>query len=457
MNMVRRHYLVLLSVILFLLIKIHGVGIRLSDTNVYFYIGQELLKHETLYKDIFFTDLPLLPYIHALYVFLVGHNLVWFYFTATIEAIICSLFVYRISYEKTKHPALSSAVSTLYMFSFITLSTSDYQTGVFTASMFALLSYWNFVKRKYLWSGCAAALMLCTKAYFLPIVAVMGIVLMVKDGKHLFRFLAAFMVTCLVILLPFLAVAREQIYQYIVQYNITRTPGISKINLFRFFVSHDGVLSLLFLISVIRIRHKLFFGLLSFFTFFLILFYSDPYYLYLNIFTPFLCLSIADVLLPLEKQFLSFKRFLYIVIGAVACINILWYMNTYQDVGRIDTIDEIVTDVTNIHPQSIYATQSIGPAIAYLTHTPLLNNIIDTNANFYRKKILDSTTLTKEAVAQKSLIISLGAIYPEHGVNKPVVDEIFNADILNSHCQVIKSYPVRSEGLENRIVLLKCQ
>ena len=257
--------------------------------------------------------------------------------------------------------------------------------------------------------------------------------------------------------MPFLITAREQIYTYIIQYNLTRTPGVSKSNLFNFFISHDIILSLLFLITLIRIRTNMFFGFVSIFTFLLILFFSDPYYLYLNIFTSFLCLSMTDIFLSIEKQFGTFNKYIVIVAIAIAAINIVWYMNTFQDVARIDNINEIVADVSNIHPQSIYATQSIGPAIAYLAHIPMLNNIIDTNANFYRKMILDSTTLTKEAVAQKSLIISLGAIYPAYGVNKPVTDEIFDINLLANHCPVVKMYPVRAEGLENRIVLLQCK
>lgn len=163
---------------LFLLLKVTNLGIRLSDTNIYFYTGYALLQGKVLYRDIFFTNFPLLPYASSLYYLLTFKQLSLFYFTAAIEAAITGFLLYQIVLKQTKQQLLATLSAAMYLFSFLLLATSEHQTGVFLASVFAVTSYYFFTEKRFLLTGIFIALALLTKAYFLPIFATYIIVLL---------------------------------------------------------------------------------------------------------------------------------------------------------------------------------------------------------------------------------------------------------------------------------------
>src|SRR3989338_5346813 len=132
----------------FFLLKLTNIGIWLSDTNIYFYTGYQLLQGKVLYRDIFFTNFPLLPYISSLYFLLTAGNLPLFFFTASIEAIFVGFMIYIIVLKENNSKLLALLASSVYLYSFIVLTTSNHQTGVFIASLFAVLSYLFFIKQK---------------------------------------------------------------------------------------------------------------------------------------------------------------------------------------------------------------------------------------------------------------------------------------------------------------------
>ena len=82
---------------IFLKIKLAYTAINFfTDTEIYFYTAYKLIHGQMLYKDIFFTNLPLFPYISAIYLFLTGGNIYGFYFTSSIEAVLVAVFIYKI-------------------------------------------------------------------------------------------------------------------------------------------------------------------------------------------------------------------------------------------------------------------------------------------------------------------------------------------------------------------------
>ena len=52
----KRYFPLFIITSIFLLLKLTNLGIRMSDTNIYFYTAYELLQGKILYKDIFFTN-----------------------------------------------------------------------------------------------------------------------------------------------------------------------------------------------------------------------------------------------------------------------------------------------------------------------------------------------------------------------------------------------------------------
>src|SRR3990167_11294080 len=110
----------------FFLLKLTNIGIWLSDTNIYFYTAYQLLQGKVLYRDIFFTNFPVLPYISMIYFYIVGKSLSWYYITAAIEASIVSFLLFYLILQKTKEKLIALTTSLLYLFSFIILATTDH-------------------------------------------------------------------------------------------------------------------------------------------------------------------------------------------------------------------------------------------------------------------------------------------------------------------------------------------
>ena len=131
-------FLLLMSIIFFLLIKFAHLSVRLSDANIYFYHGYKLLTPQLLYKDALFFNLPLFAYVSSIYYLITSGDILMFYATALLEVAIITFLTFFIVYTKTKSYTISVISSLLYMFSSVVLVTSDHQTGVFTASIFVL-------------------------------------------------------------------------------------------------------------------------------------------------------------------------------------------------------------------------------------------------------------------------------------------------------------------------------
>lgn len=442
---------------LFLLIKLPNVGIRLSDSNIYFYSAYQLFLGKMLYKDIFFTNFPLFPYISVLYFLILGKNLALYYITPLIEVLLVSIVIAKIIYTETKNTFLTIVSICSYLFSFIILTTTDHQTGVFIASLFAIVSYYSYTKNRFFFSGFFIGLTLMTKAYFLPVFLALVLTMIVKRQKKTVGFLISFLITILLVLSPSFLYARGELITDIINYSLVRTQGISKENILWFFVQHDLLLTSCFVYSLATIKKRPFFGFLSLFGILFILFYKDIYYLYLNFFVPFLVLTIPSLLMGIQKKFLV-QKFVLPTIIFIACIyNIALYTTTYRTLQKIDNMDDLVKKITSEHPDFLYGINAITPAFAYLSNTPLLKNIVDTNDNIYRKGFLHANRLTSEALKKKTIFIALGASYPQQNIAVDIVSEVIDKKQLQRmHCRLLTSYPVVTEGLENRLNIISC-
>ncbi|HLL60707.1 MAG TPA: glycosyltransferase family 39 protein, partial [Candidatus Nitrosocosmicus sp.] len=269
------HIIFLFLTSLFLIVlKAGHAGIRLSDTNIYFYTSWLILHGKLLYKDIFFTNLPVFPYISALYVFLLG-NLEWYYLTATLEVIIVGLLIYFITKKRFKDKRnVALTCSFLYIFSFITLSTSDHQSGVFLSSILAMASYFFYIEKRYLLLGISLGITLTIKAYLLPIIIAFFLFLAIKESKNMLISLVSFLITIIIVLTPFVILAGPEFKTNILQYSLVRLPGLSKINIILFFIKHDFALFFLIIFNVLNIKRNLLFFLITLFCAVFILLYQ---------------------------------------------------------------------------------------------------------------------------------------------------------------------------------------
>ncbi|CAN5148862.1 hypothetical protein BH11PAT1_BH11PAT1_0570 [soil metagenome] len=452
----KQYWPLIIIITLFLLLKLSSLGIRMSDTNIYFYTAYQMLQGKVLYKDIFFTNFPLLPYVSVCYYFFFGKSLTAYFFTSCLEASAVAGILYYLAINKTKSLLIATLTAMVYLFSFIVLSTSDHQTGVFLASLFALLSYFFFEKKHYVLTGCFVALALLTKAYFLPILASYGVFLLIRQRKTFLPFCLGLIVTSGIILLPILIFARNDFFKDVFLYSLTRSQGLSKTNILWFFATHDILFFVMFMTALTQIKKQLFFALFCFFSLAFIIFYQDIYFLYLNFTIPFLCLFFAffyhDSLTKLQIQ----KMVIPSLIVLLLVYNLFTYLTGFRNIQTFTQLDTMVTKIKEINPPALYGTNDTTPALSYLTGIPLLNGIVDTNENIFRKGYLNNKTLTKDALSQHALFVGHGVYYPEENLNQPLINEIFDLTQMQGKCKIEGSYPIVSEGMTNRITLVAC-
>lgn len=445
----------LIGPLIFFVFKAANSGIRFSDTNVYFYTAQELLKNHLLYKDVFFTNLPLFPYISAFYSIIIGNKLNLYYLTAAIECAITSLLLFYYAHKKSKNILTAIMVQTIYLFSFIILSTSDHQTGVFLASLFSVIAFLLLDKRWYFFSGLFLGLMVVSKAYYLPVGC--GIILysFLCHRNESFKLLMGFFISISICILPVIILTPKNFIQDVFQYSLFRSQGVNKINLFIFFISHDLILACLFIYSFLNYKKNLLLFFIILFSALTVLFYKDVYYLYLNMMVPFLTLSFMDLV-----QILTRKKTaaIGIFIGAGTCLLIgtVVYVNRYASLQKITNIDDYIEVIQKEKPRYLYGTMEITPALAYLANIPLLNNIVDTNENLFNSHKLNATILTKQAINSKTIIVSKGVFYPAENIINPLMTSAIDSSQVKEYCSQLQRYPITSEGVINAIFLFKC-
>lgn len=451
-----RHWILCVAPLIFLLFKLFTTSIRLSDTNVYFYTAYQILQGKLLYTDIFFTNFPIFPYLSAIYLTIFGENILAYYFSSSVEIAITAVFIYTIIYYQWKNKIHAITGQCVYLFSFIILATSDHQSGVFAASLFAVISYFFFQRKKYLLTGCFVALAVLTKAYFLPLAATYGCYILLRERHNLIKFIGGGSVATLIILSPFLLFAREGLISNVFEYSLTRGAGTSKGQVFQFFIFRDFLLFSLLTLNLFLWKKHLFFTLFSVFSLLFILLYQDIYYLYLNNMVPLLVVSFPIYQHMITKKMNLQKMVIASFVTIILVFNSIVYLSQYRTLQTVTNFETLVQKIQTTQPDYLYGANDLTTLLAYTSETPTLNNLVDTNGNIFRKGILDAKDLTQQAITNKTILVVHGASYPHYGIEDPILDEIVIKDEVLEHCHIIHSHPVYAEGITNRINLFQC-
>ncbi len=451
-------FIPLLSFLLiFFAAKVTNLGIRLSDTNIYFNIAYQIIHGKILYKDLFFSNFPLFAYISSFYYFVTGGNINLFYLTSIIEIGVITFFIYLMVYNSTKNNLISIISSLLYMLSFMVLSTSDHQTGVFTASLFAVLGFFLFQKNKFFMSGILIALALLTKAYFISILLSFLTIFLINRGwKKLFRFSIGFIITLAIVLLPSLIIAPRQFFNDIFGFSLMRPIGISKTEVGWFFITKDFVLFVLLIFNLLNFKKNKLFAALSFWGLAFFVYYQDAYYLYLNFIVPFLCISLYEFFEFAKNKLGIQKLVIPTIIVIFLAFNLFIYLSSYKNLQKVNDIDTIISTIKKEKPSYLYGVNDITPALLILTKIPPLGDINDAHEYFFTKGLYDKEILTRDAISSKTIIIAHGANYPEANVKQDILDGIFDKEKIYKACKVLLSVPVQAEGAANRINFFKC-
>jgi len=445
----------ILCAFIFIFIKLTGMGVRLSDTNIYFLTAEGILSGKVLYKDIFFTNFPIIPYMASFYFLISGGNLLFYYFTAVIEIIITSGFIYYLSFKESSSRLVASSALTLYLYSFMILSTSSHQSGVFLAALFGVLSYFFFKRNNFYLIGMFTALALLTKAYSIPLLFSYLILFSLCNRKALLKFTLGGIITATIVMVPTILFAAKPFFQDVFMYSLTRTEGVSKLGILYFIIQHDFLFICLLVSCLAFFRKQLFFGLFAVSSIIFFFYYKDVYYLYLNVTLPIIVLSFPPINRRISEVTVLNRFMIPTIILIFTCYNFFSYFNGYDNL-QIIPIKQIVNLLRENKIKKIYGVNGISPAISYQARIPLLNNVIDTNDNIFRKGYLNASSITSDAVQKHSAIITVGAWYPELGIKQDIMTEIVDQKQMKKNCHLLKRFPFHSEGVINSINVFSC-
>jgi len=445
----------LTCVTIFLLVKIQGLGIRLSDTNIYFLTGKEILSGKILYKDIFFTNFPVIPYTAAFYYLISAGNLLFYYFTALLEIILTSGIIYYLSLKQSSSRLIATSTLSLYLFSFMILSTSSHQSGVFLAALFGVTSYLFYTRKNFYLVGIFAALALLTKAYTLPLLLSYLLLFILNDRKALIHYIVGGVITAIIVLLPSLIFASHFLFLDVFSYSLTRSEGVSKAGIIYFLIQHDFLFISLLCASIVFFERKSFFGFFAILSLAFFFLYKDVYYLYLNVTLPLIILFFPLLNKKLSEKIILNRFMIPTIIFIFISYNFISYFRGFDKL-QIIPIDQIVSLLKEKNISTLYGINGITPALSYKSNIPLLNGIIDTNDNIFRKGYLNATTLTSDAIRQHSGVVTIGVWYPEEGIEQDVMTEIVDQKLLKTHCRLLQRFPFQSEGIINSINVFSC-
>src|SRR6056297_861646 len=189
----------------FVLIKVFQIKFKFSDGNIYFYMGDALLRGELPYADFFLASPPL-------------QVLVISGFLGVIRLLGLKLIFLKLV------PIIASVI-----FSFSVLTTSDYSSGVHLTTMFFVISLYFVVnKKKPLWGVVFSALALLTRLYVAPAILGLLIYLLLKDRKNFLRFSLSLGLLFVSINLVLLGFFGADYFESVYRYHLLKSEGLSK-------------------------------------------------------------------------------------------------------------------------------------------------------------------------------------------------------------------------------------
>ena len=281
-------------------------------------------------------------------------------------------------------------------------------------------------------------------------------IVMEEKIKHIRSLLLGFTVTFIIILLPTLLSSFPDFIRDVFQYSLTRSQGIAKGEITWFFIKHDLSLFILLLFNLLYLRRQMFFGFVSLFGIVFFFIYKDIYYLYLNFLVPFLCISFPVFYTFISERFRLQKYIVPSIVFLLLCANFLVYFSSFRNLQKIDNFNQMIKAVRSENPEFLYGVNDLTPALSYATGIPLLNNIIDTNTNIFRKGYLNAEVLTHDAIKKKTLLIAHGVYYPEYNIQQPIIDEVFDMKQIEKSCRILSAFPAKLEGTANIFTLARC-
>jgi len=458
---IKNKHMILFSafLILFLVLKIVNMGFKFSDENIYFYMGKIILQGQLPYKDFFFASPPIQLIIINLSLLFFGQKIILLKLIPIFACAVSGIFIFVILSKKFS--SLQALIaSTIYLFSFVVLTTSDHFTGIHLTTMFLIISYYFIENEKPFIAGVFSALSCLTRFY--AIFAIFGILIyfLIKNKKALLSFIIGYASIFIPVNFVLCFFFKENYVSSVFLYHFLKSTGIPKLNIFKFFIQWDFLIVLFAISSLFlkRRRQILLPFLLSFTTLIFYAFYMDIYYLYLGLIIPFLSILASHFIINICQKISWRKHFILILMILILIMgyNSFFYLKNHTSTSKIEFLDEIseYIKVNSLENQTIYGSFEITPLVAMVSGRRITNNYIDTNEKTFLTglyNINERTNLLKGKVKFVILKVLIDS-------NQEIIstEQIINREFLLNECTLVKVYNIEKDYSDNAVVLFDC-
>ncbi len=447
-------YSPLLVIFAFLVLKFSYFSYKYSDTYGYFMHGTYILQGKMLYRDMFMTNLPLFPYISAMYVWLIGDHVWLFTRISSIEAALCAFLIWLIIRKTVKSIYVQTVILVTYLFSALILINTEFQSGIITAALFALLTYYLYTSKRFVLAGIALGLTLCAKGYLIGVPAALILYDIYKRRWQSWTLILPYLITVFAILAPSLIYVREDFFRNIF-FTVNRPENPNRIGLYYYLLLENWLFFITLIAAFINMRKNPVLAVFAGGSTGFLLYFQDAYYPYFNIALPFLVLPIADIYLSIKNKISSEGS--AAVVTALCIASVLLHINTYIEnypTNRFDNPEKMIQVIQQANPDVLYGSQDIVPLLSAITKVPLMNGIIDTNPKIYQRGLYKTEEVTNDVFRQKTIVILYAHIDPQGNIyTESFITE--SARILEQ-CSILYKQPIQGTGAINHYVVFKC-
>lgn len=426
-----------------------------TDANLYLYYADQIAKGATLYKDLYMTNLPLIPYVSVLYKYITFGSLQGYYMTACIEALLSAAVLFVCLKKIYKSDFIAFIGNLFYLTTFLIFSSANHQNGNLFAVLMFTIAYLCFLYKRYVFAGIFLGLALCAKAYMLPVIAAFFVFVFIKEKKDTLPLVIGMAVTTAVILLPTLLFAYKDFVHELFGYSLTRAAGFNKWGILESFVTNDPIVAGLLVYTLIRWKRLLFPALATGFTLIFLLLYQDIYLLYLTMVVPFAVIALGDVFVSINKHPKSWELTVALttIILLFQSFTITRYINSIQGFMTIPNRDEFISIIQKEKPQYLYGEYGIVQGVSYLSGIPMLEGVSDTNRKMFLSGVLNKDTITAKIKKTKTILIAYS--YNDN-IDIATASAIFNWGELKNQCKIIHSQNFTMSYPVNTIDIIKC-
>jgi hypothetical protein len=444
----------LLASFVFLILKLFEMKFKFSDGFTYMYMGKMVLEGFVPYRDFFFASPPLQIYILAFAELFSGGNFLILKIIPIIATIGSGFFIY--DYMKKKFGSRYGLVaSVLFLFSFLTLLTTDYSTGISETMFFVLGMVYFAESGKPFIAGLFGSFALLIRLYApLPIAGTL-LYYFIYRKKEILKFILGVLTLFLPVSVIFELISHGAYLNQIFFFRLHLVSGIglSKWSVVSFFLVGDIMLVLGSFLYFIFDKEKksLFLPILATsFSVLLYIFYSDIYYLYFGLIIAFFAIFTTKFIFEFEGSS-SFRKVLILAVMILVIVNSSIYVADYASASNMPFTSSLVSFIksNSLPNDTIYGNFQVAPLISLLSGRSLAGNIADTNP----KNIMTNTFTIKDVedrISGVKFIIEKGNILSDGTLTG--FDDSTPLNYMKSNCSLVKTYPVENDLNGNNFI-----